>query len=228
MVAAYATILDMKKHNQDGAVNVLLVPLVLASLFLIGALTFGYWAFSSRQDYKDNVDQKVSAAVTVARREESISKDKAFAQAEKNPFKIYNGPEQYGSIAVTYPKTWSAYVDSTKNSGATVDGYFAAGAVPSITDDNSTFALRVQVLSQAYSEVLRSFTGQPGITTTPYALPKVPKVVGVKMTGQIEDDKTGTMVILPLRNTTLEIYTTAPAFNGDFNDIILPNFTFAP
>ncbi|HVV25860.1 MAG TPA: hypothetical protein VHC21_02415 [Candidatus Saccharimonadales bacterium] len=230
----------MTKHNQDGAVSGVAVSLVFTLLLLIAAIVFGVWAFGSRQDYKNNTDAKINAAVTVAKQNEDKLKDAAFAQAEKNPLTTWNGPEAYGSIALAYPKTWSGYVSvaSSTNTGSTnpVDGYFYPGVVPSTTDSSSSFALRIQVNSQSYANVVQQLSqanSQNPPTVAPYALPKVPKVVGVKVTGTLpisngDTQKTGIMVILPLRSETLEIWTEGSQFTADFNNSILPNFSFSP
>src|SRR5579884_1598083 len=147
----------MIKHNQDGSTGVV-VALVLTIILLIAAVVFGAWSYSSRQDYKNHTDAKVQAAVNVAKQQESAVKDQQFAEASKNPLKTYNGPQAYGSLVVNYPKTWSGYVDDTGQGGAQVDGYFAPGVVPSMNDQNSIFALRVQLLNQQYSDVLQNFT----------------------------------------------------------------------
>lgn len=221
----------MIKHNQDGAVNGLLVSLIFAVLLLIGAAGFGVWAFGSRQDYKDHTDAKVSAAVGVAKQQESAVKDLEFAEASKNPLKTYSGPEAYGSIVLNYPRTWSGYVDDTGKGSALVDGYFSPGVVPSISDQSSVFALRVQVINQPYDQVLQNFSSQQQagkLTATAYALPKVAKTVGVELNGQISDQVTATMVVLPLRSETLEIWTEGTQYVADFNKYILPNFSFSP
>jgi hypothetical protein len=222
----------MIKHNQDGQVSAVAVMLVFAVLLLIVMIGFGGWAFSSRQDYKNNTDQKITAAVTVAKQQESSAKDVAFAEAEKNPLRTYNGPEAYGSIVAQYPKTWSGYVDDTGNdSGALVDGYFYPGIVPSLTNTSSVFALRIQVTSQSYSDSLTAFTSlqQTGkLTISAYALPKLPKTVGVKVVGLLPNSKSGEMVVLPLRDKTLELWTEGSQFTPDFENNILPNFSFSP
>lgn len=230
----------MIKHNQQGAVSGAAVSLVFTILLLIAAIAFGAWAFSSRQDYKNNTDAKINAAVTVAKQNEDKAKDAAFAQEEKNPLKNWNGPEAYGSLVMAYPKTWSGYVSvasgNSGSSGTPVDGYFYPGVVPSTTDQNSSFAVRVQVNSQSYASVVQSVSQQSGSknppVVTPYALPKLPKVVGVKITGSLPNSsgsqKTGVMVVLPLRSQTVEIWTEGNQFVDDFNNIILPSFSFSP
>jgi hypothetical protein len=98
----------MIKRNQDGAVNGVVISLVLAVILLIGTLGFAGWAYMSRQDYKDNVDAKVSDAVVIAKQQESTAKDKQFVEKEKNPLRTYHGPDTYGGLTIAYPKTWSA------------------------------------------------------------------------------------------------------------------------
>src|SRR4051794_27631814 len=105
----------MSKLNQVGAVNSLLLSLIIAAVLLVGALAFGGWAFSSRQDYKDNTDAKIAKAVEIAKQQESSRKDVEFKEKEKQPLRTYNGPDAYGGIALQYPKTWSGYVDDTGN-----------------------------------------------------------------------------------------------------------------
>jgi hypothetical protein len=221
----------MSVRNQSGAINILLIPLILLGLFFIGALSFAAWAYQGRQDYKNNVDQKISDAVVVAKQQESTVKDKEFAEKEKSPFKTYNGPSAYGSISLQYPKTWSGYVSDNTGNDPYVDGYFYPGVVPTVTNDKAVFALRIQVVQQSYSDVLTSFQNsvdEGKITVSPYKLPKVPSVVGSRLEGQVENEKTGTMILLPMRDKTLKIWTNAVQFRGDLDTYILPNITFSP
>ena len=222
----------MIKHNQNGVVNVLVLPLTFAIILFIVAASFAAWAYSSRQDYKNNTQAKISAAVAVAVQQESSLKDSQFQQQYKLPLSTYSGPEAYGSLVIKYPRTWSSYVDSTSDSQALVDGYFYPGTVPAITDTTNNFALRFQIIDQSYSDVLTALNTQEqqsgNITFSPYSPPKVPNVVGVRAEGSIRPDKVGSMIILPLRDTTLEIWTEAQTYDNDFNNNVLPNFSFSP
>lgn len=232
----WVTINGMTKVNQAGAVSGVAVSLVLAVLLLCGALAFGGWAFNSRQDYKNNVDTKVAAAVGTAKQQQLTADNTRYAEEAKQPLKTYDGPEAFGSLVVNFPKTWSGYVDDSGNGQALVDGYFNPGVVPAISNQKSTFALRVQVLSQPYAQVLQSFTGaqqssQHPVSFSAYALPKQPKTVGIKAVGQISQQSNGvngTMIVLPLRSNTLEISTQGNQYLNDFNTYIVPYFDFSP
>jgi hypothetical protein len=219
--------------NQKGSINTLFIPLVLAVLFLCGAVGFGYWAYMSRQGYKDNSDQKVAAAVSVAKQQQVSADAASYAQTAKKPLLTYVGPPTYGSLNVQYPKTWSAYVAVAAATGDStpLNAYFQPGVVPNIEDPASLYALRVEVLQTPYSQILTNFNTlaqQNSVTVSAYSLPKVPSVVGVLVNGEIEPSKQGSMVILPLRDTTLEIWTESVGEEGDFNTYVLPNFSFSP
>lgn len=222
-----------KRYGQAGEINVLLVPLMLMVVLFITAAGFGYWAWTERQDYKNNSDLKSAAAADVARKEEGISKDKAFAEAEKSPFESFDGPETYGSIRVDYPKTWSVYVESSASRNQPLDVYFNPRIVPSTADRESVYALRIEVVEQSYSKVVDSFTSSVKsgkVTVVPYTLPKVPGEVGIKVDGNFLTGKenTGSMVVLPLRDKSIKIWTENEQAKADFNNIILPNLTFVP
>lgn len=221
----------MIKRNQDGAANGLVVSLVFAVVMLVAATAFGGWAFMSRQDYKSNTDAKIKDAVIIAKQEESTAKDKQFVEKEKNPLRTYKGPDSYGGVTIQYPKTWSAYVQDTGSGSNPVNGYFNPSYVPSTDGQGSTLALRLQVTNQAYAQTLNRFTSlqkSGKVRVTPYVLPKVPSAVGVQVTGEIESNKQGTMVILPLRAGTVIIWSEGSQYQSDFQNIILPNATFVP
>lgn len=219
--------------GQRGEANVLLIPVIVLAVLFVGVGSFAVWAYNGRQDYKNNVDAKISSAVD-ANTHTVQAKDAAqYAEAAKNPLTTYTGPDAYGSVKISYPKTWSAYVDTT-DSGTPLNAYFHAGYVPS-TNSRQTYNLRIQVNSQPYSTVLSAYSGQVQsgkVTSAPYTLPKVPGVVGTVLTGAVVQNQpnggSGTMVLIPLRNTTLEIWTESNSYLADFNTYILPNLTFSP
>jgi hypothetical protein len=223
----------MIKHNQDGAISGLGISLVLAIILLVVLAVFGGWAFSSREDYKNNVDAKIHVAVTAAQNTAAVTEKAQLAQDEKQPYYSYQGPAQYGSIAFQYPRTWSGFVDTTGTS-LLVNGYFMPPILSSVVDQTANFALRVEVIAAPYSQVMPGVVGVPGgknpITSTAFALKNVPSVVGVVASGplSVSPGSTATMVILPDRTNTIEIWTDGTAYLSDFNNIILPSFSFSP
>lgn len=229
----FATMSFMSTTNQRGFINILLVPLILTSVLLVATMAFGFWAFSSRQDYKNNSDKKAAAAADESKKATQEADAARYFKEAKNPLKTYTGPAAFGSVTLQYPKTWSAYIAEarTTQSSMPVNGYYHPNIVPDTTNLENSFALRIQVVAQPYATVLAPFTSlaQEGkVAVQPFTLAKVPTVVGTRITGQIESNKQGSMVVFPLRNLTLKVWTQSADFLPDFNDIILPNLSFAP
>lgn len=223
--------MNTRARSSESGFSPLVVPFALSVFFLVAAIVLGAWAYAQMLDYKDHSDAKVAAAVTKAKADEDAVKNAAFAEAEKQPLKTYQGPGTYGSVNISYPKIWSAYVIDTRSSSPYIDGYFHPDSVPDANDQGSVFSLRVQVLQDNYNDVLGTFSSSVKngkVRVAPYAAPKVPNVVGVRVDGQLTQAKSGSMIILPLRNMTLKVWTEAPQFENDFNNNILPNLTFRP
>ena len=221
----------MSNHNQHGQINVLLIPLITAIVFLLVAIGFGGWAYSSRQDYKVNSDKKVAVAVAAAKEAESTAKDTAFAEELKKPLATYSGPSTFGSLVVKYPKNWSAYIDDVGQGNVPINAYFYPQIIPSLTASTTTFALRFQVVTDSYASIVAAYgqdAKQGKVTITPYNLPQVSTVIGVKIDGALSQSIKGTMIVLPVRDSTLKIWTENSLFADDFANLVLPNFEFSP
>jgi len=234
IVPRSVTMSSMKKiQGERGSSNLLLIPVILLAVLFVAAASFAVWAYLGRQDYKNNSDAKVATAVAANKQVVQADDAKQYAEAAKNPLKVYTGPDAYGSVRVSYPKTWSAYVDTT-DASTPVNAYFHADYVPSFEAQDSTYNLRIKVLAASYSGKLAEFSPQiqtGKVTAVPYKLPKVSNVTGVKLTGAVlPDDPTGNgvMVMLPMRDKTLQIWTESTGYLPDFNTYILPNLTFSP
>src|SRR5688572_28487850 len=118
---------SMKARNpQSGFISGVMTGLILVSLFLVGAIGFGVWAFMGRQDYKNNVDQKIEVAQAQTKQETEEAEALKYAEEAKNPLKAHVGPSAFGSVTVAYPKTWSGYIieDTTQGKATPVDDYF--------------------------------------------------------------------------------------------------------
>lgn len=219
----------MRKLDQNGGVGATIAVVVL-SLLLVGALIFGYVAFSEQQKYKTRTDEIVAKQVKIAVDQNSTTKDNEFAELSKSPVKNYNGPSTYGSITLKYPKTYSAYVDTSAQSNQPINGYFNPNFVPGI-QSGSTFALRMQVTSEGYNEELQNFDSlakDNKVSIKPFKFPNVKSVMGVKITGQLTPQVSGTMIMVPLRDKTIKLWTETDQYQKDFNKYVIPNFKFSP
>lgn len=213
----------MRKLNEMGS---LLLPLIIVSLLLLGALGFGYWAYAGLQDYKNNVDIKITEAVEAAEKIIAAEKESEYAEKEKSPFVTYQGPSTYGSLVITYPKTWSVYID--EGSSAPLSGIMHPRFVPA--NDETSYALRFEVVNKAYDTELKAFdskvkNGQ--IRVSAYRAPKVDSMLGSRLEGELTNKKQGVLILLPLRDKTLKLWTEGQDYRSDF-DTLLAVFNFVP
>lgn len=217
----------MRKLDESGS---LVLPFVIVFIVMLTAIGFGAWAYMGRQDYKNNSDVKSAAAAKEAVAVETVKKDKEFAEAEKSPFKTFQGSETFGSVGFQYPKTWSAYVVVNDKGATPVDGYFHPDYVPSIAGDTA-FALRIQVVGISYSDILKTFdpTTKTGkVKVSAFRAAKVSSELGSKIEGEISQKKQGTLILIPLRDKTIKVWTENAEYAADFNNTILPSLTFIP
>jgi hypothetical protein len=206
-----------------------ILGLIATVVLLLSAIGFGVWAFMERDTYKNRTDEIVGREVELAK-QQTAEKETEFTEREKNPFKKYEGPSQFGGVGVTYPKTWAAFITETDDGSTNIDGYMHPGFVPG-TRSGTAFALRIQVVNQSYADELKRFDSRVkrgDIKVRPFRAEKVPQALGSRIEGEINRGQRNYMVMLPLRDKTLKVWTEADTFLKDFNEIILPNLFFTP
>ena len=222
---------SMSDRTQGGYVSTMLLSLIVLIVLLVTALGFGIWAFSERQDYKNNSDQKAAAAAQEAKTATQAEDAAKYAEEAKNPVKSFVGPVDFGSVVFEYPKTWSAYEQASASNGVPLNGFFHPNIVPNTGLATSVYALRATIVTEPYSTVLDEYSTSVvdgTVTVSPYELPKVPGVVGSRIEGEIFRDKQGTLVLFPLRNVTLQVWTETDQYLNDFTTIVLPSLSFSP
>ena len=224
--------MSIMKYDQRGAISLLSIFSTLITLLFIVAVIVSIVFYRGENKYKNDSNQLIATAVASAKQQQQTTDQNVFAKESLQPLQPFVGPEAYGTVTIYYPKTYSAYIAVNSNSSTPVDGYFEPGYVPDTTNQANAFALRLQVDAQTYDQELVQYTNlakQGLVTITAYSLPKVPSVVGVKITGKIATNvQNGIMIILPLRNTTLQVWTEATQYQSNFNTLILPNISFSP
>lgn len=211
----------MRHMNQKGVMNPLLVPLILAVVFVIGTSVGMFMYYSKYIDQKDNVDAKIESAVELAESEQKTKLEAEFREKEKLPNKTYTTPAIYGSVKLTYPKTWSGFVS---DSGSTLEYYSHPDVVPS---KNVNYALRMTVSEKAFATEIKRYEAlvKKGDLTAQSI--SVSGTTGTRFDGLLKQDQEGILVMFPLRDTTLKVWTENKDYKGDFENI-LKLLTFVP
>jgi len=221
--------LPTKKNN-----SLSIVIYAFLGVITIALLIFGLTSFTKMNKYKNNVNALINAAVNTAVQNTQASDDAKYQTEAKSPNKTYISPSADGSVKIVYPKTWSAYIIESQQNSSPVNAYFYPNFVPDVANQANIFSLRMQVINTPYSQIMDQFTGQVSGGTIKIAayIPKnVPSVTGSIITGDVdstEPNTSGTLVVLPLRDKTIELWSENTAAQDDLNAIVLPNLTFTP
>ncbi len=213
--------------NEQGSISIVLA--IGFGLLFILASVFSVWAYTERQSYKNDVDEKIDTAVIVAVQDAETKKEAEFLEREKSPVRTYVGPEVYGKLTFDYPKTWSVYVDEN-SSGTVLDLYAYPKILPEFKSD-APYALRVEIVSSNYDkevEKLNKLVEKGVLTTSAFRPAKNENVLGIKGDGDLGSERQGSVVFLPLRDRTIKIYSETPEFIKDFNTFVLPSLNFQP
>ncbi len=217
----------MRNKNQRGAIDPLLIPLIICVVIVLALAGFSVWSYGQYLDHKNNVDSKVVSAVAEAETAQQSELEAAFLQREKNPLKTYISPGSTGSITLKYPKTWSAYIVEDEDGRTPLDIHIHPSFVPSLKSEVA-LALRVTLEGNSYADEVEDYDGQVvkgELTAKPF---RKAGVTGVRFDGNIDDELEGSLVIFPLRDKTLKIWTESTSFRDDFDNIILRNLNFIP
>lgn len=212
----------LKKLNQTGEFNFLILALILAIIGMIAALVMAFMYYGKFTDQRDKNQPVIDAAVEEAKEEQKTQLQAEFDEEYKKPNKSYSAPGQYGSVKVFYPKTWGSYVKET-NTG--LDFYAHPNFVPA---DGVNYALRMSVVSRQFANEMKTYDAKIKNGDLKASALTVSGVSGTRLDGTFERDQSGSMVIFPLRDKTLRVWTETNNFKGDFDNIALKNLTFVP
>ena len=208
-----------RTQHQRGAVNTWLVLSIVFAVTTVTAAGFLIWALTNYYDQKDNVDTKVSAAVETAKKEQSDELEAKFFEREKEPNRQFIGPDDYGRLTFSYPKTWSVFVDKDATSSNSYAAYLNPVSVPPLGNDTQ-FALRVTIESRDYDAVLQTYDPLVKKGDLTSSAVQTDDVVGTRIDGAFTRDIRGSAVIYKIRDKTVTLRSDADTFKEDFNALI--------
>lgn len=204
--------------NESGVTNVWLILTVVFVLTTVGLGSAFGWALYNYMDQKNNVDTKVSTAVTTAVKTQADKDAATFEAQDKKPNRQFAGPEDFGSLSFDYPKTWSTYVDKDESSGS-FQAYLNPVSVPPIAD-STQYALRVSIETRDYDSVLSSYQSSVKSGSLKSSTVKINGVDSTRLDGNFTKDIRGSAVVFKIRDKVVTIRTDADTFKTDFDALV--------
>lgn len=207
-----------KRTQESGTANTWLILTIVFVVTTVGlGIAFG-WALMNYFDQRDNVDTKVSTAVTSAVKTQADKDAATFEAEDKKPNRQFAGPEDFGALSFEYPKTWSTYVDQDASTG-TFKAYLNPVSVPPVSD-TTQYALRVTIETKDYDTVLNTYQALVKKGTLQSSTIKINGVDSTRLDGNFTKDIRGSAVVFKIRDKTVTIRTDADTFKPDFDALV--------
>ena len=205
---------------ERGAINPSTLTIIGLAVFTIVFAGMSVWAFINYMDQKNNVDAKVSTAVTEAEKKLGDKLEADFIERDKQPLKSFTGPSDYGTLGFKYPKTWSVYVSNDGSKGTGYEAFFNPGAVPSVDAASSRYALRVAIVNEQYETVIDGYANLVEKGTLKSSTTKANGETGTRLEGNFTKDIRGSAVIFKIRDKSVIVQSDADTFKDDFNALV--------
>lgn len=205
--------------NQSGVTVPFVLSIVFGFLFLVSG-SLAIWSFLNYRDQKTNVDTKIAAAVSEAKKEQAEKDDEDFRIRENQPYRQFVGPNDYGRVLFDYPKVWSVFEYSVPDDGkGAYQAYLSKYVIPPISN-NQQYALRVTIDDESYDSSLRKYESLIKDGMLKSSSFSANGETGTRIDGSFSDHIRGSAVIFKIRDKTLTIRTDSEVFKPEFEELI--------
>lgn len=209
----------IKHTHERGAISGMQVTIIGLAILAMGLGSFGIWAFVSYQDAQSNVDSKIDVAVAAAEKAQIEKDEEKFSEREKQPNKVFRGPDDYCGLSFNYPKTWSAYVANDIKNGGDYEAYLSPDVVPPVSADQQ-YSLRVLIEQKDYDDVAARYQSLVTKGDLKQSSTASQGNQGLRLDGNFTKNIRGSAVIYKCRAYTITLRSDADAFKSDFEKII--------
>lgn len=209
------------KNKQRGAISGQLIAIVGLGILVLVLGSVGIWAIVNFNEAKTDIDGKVAVAVAEAKNIQATEDEKKYLEREKEPYSKFVGPDDYGRLTFSYPKTWSAYVDKDAANGGEYTAYFHPGAVPPVgNSDTQQFALRVRIEQRDYDQIVQSYDGLVKKGDLKQSISSSQGNQGTRLDGSFTKNIRGAAVIYKSRDKTITVQTDSDRLKPDFDKLV--------
>lgn len=138
----------------------------------------------------------------------------------KLPYRSYFAPQAYGNFEIKFPKNWNVY--SLQNEGATkqMDLRIHPDNVTVVTAQNGEYAFRLELIQQNIDKSKRNMEQRVKNKKVTLRDTSVSGIAGVRYEGEWADKRNGVMIIVPVRDKSLYLYTDGDKYRAEYEEIL--------
>lgn len=215
-------LMPTQKKDISGLVKTIVI--VILSLVAVTFIGLFIWMFLQYSEVKEDVDGQISEAVANAKDEQFKEDNARFLETEKNPYRTFAGPVDYGQLTFNYPKTWSVYIEEAAVKGGDFRAYFNPIQVDAVGEETIN-ALRVTISNVSFEDAADSYRWAVEAEDAQLSVKSVEigdKEKGTETTANLYTGKIpgteliGYIVIFKIRDKTVTLRTDSVLFEKDF------------
>ena len=208
------------KKDKSGLIKtIVIIILGLTTATFVGLFI---WILGDYNDLNTDVESKIDIAVSEAKVQQKMEDETEFTEREKNPYRNFSGPTDYGQLSFEYPKTWSLYVAKSAYNGGDFEAYFNPIQVDAPSNDTIN-ALRVSILTKSFETVTAEYQRYLDAKDSSLSVSTVTinDTTANRYIGTIPGTNlNGIIVIIKIRDKTALLRTDSMLFESDFNTLI--------
>jgi hypothetical protein len=205
--------------NEQGGVSGSMIAIIGLVVLVLAAGSFAIWAFVSYDHAKTDVNGQINLAVAKAVNEKQTEDDAKFAEREKQPNRDFVGPDNFGRLTFSYPKTWSVFVSEDGADSNSFHAYLNPISVPPLSEKQQ-FSLRVTIEQKDYDQVVKTYQEKVKKGDLRASATSANGHNGTRLDGTFTKNIRGAAVIYQIRDKTVTLRTDADTFKPDFEALI--------
>ncbi len=212
-----------EKKDNSGLIKTIVI--IVVSLIAVTFIGLFIWIFMQYSEINEDMDGQIN--VKVAEEKEKMTEEfqKKFEEEEKNPYRSFAGPADYGELSFKYPKTWSVYIAADAVNGGDFEAYLNPLQVDPVGKDTIN-ALRVTITNKSFDTVVAGYQRDvekkdSGLTVESVMIGEGDSITANRYSGNIPGTElNGYIVIFKIRDKTVILQTDSVLFEGDFNTLL--------
>ena len=209
-----------RDKSERGSVNGWMVGTIGCLILFLIAGSLAIWAYMQYSREKSSVDSKVAIEVAEGRRKQAEYDQGQCLEQAKSQRIEFVGPTEYGRVSFLYPKIWSVYIANDGSDRGDYKAYFHPISVPPITNKNSRFALRLEIINKNMDTVLNDYQSRLKKGELTSSSTEFNGISATRIDGTFEKELRGSVVLMKVRDKTIRFSTDADTFKPDFQTIL--------
>lgn len=210
----------VEKNDNSGLIKTIII--VIVSLVAVTFIGLFVWIMLQYNEVSSDVEGQIATAVAAAKAEQALRDEEEFAEREKDPYRTFSGPADYGQLTFEYPKTWSVYIASDASKGGDFTAYFNPIEVNTVS--NTTInALRLSILDKDFESVVAGYQKEMDKKGSNLSMTTI-TVGGTtanRYSGTIPGtDLNGYIVVFKIRDKSAVLRTDSLLFEADFDRLL--------